>query len=63
MNQESGIMNQEFKKIRSFTDLDAWKEGHKLVLDIYKVTKEFPEEEKFGIIIQRPNQKIKNHNS
>lgn len=39
-------------KIRSFTDLDAWKEGHKLVLMIYKVTKQFPKDELFGLISQ-----------
>jgi len=47
MNQES-----EKTKIKSFTDLDAWKEGHKLVLDIYRITKEFPHEEQFGLTIQ-----------
>ncbi len=40
------------EKIRSFTDLNAWKEGHKLVLDIYGVTKKFPKEEQFGITNQ-----------
>ncbi len=39
-------------KIRSFTDLDAWKEGHKLVLMIYKTTKQFPKDELFGLISQ-----------
>lgn len=39
-------------KIHSFTDLDAWKEGHKLVLTIYQVTKNFPKEEIFGLINQ-----------
>lgn len=38
--------------IKNFTDLDAWKEGHKLVLIIYKITKNFPKEELFGIISQ-----------
>ena len=33
-------------------DLNAWKEGHKLVLNIYKITKEFPREETFGLISQ-----------
>ena len=45
-------MNQESSKIKSFTDLNTWKEGHRLVLLIYKVTQEFPKEEQFGLIIQ-----------
>jgi len=45
-------MNQELKKIKSFTDLKAWQEGHKLVLIIYKITKTFPKEELFGLINQ-----------
>lgn len=39
-------------KIKSFTDLNAWKEGHKLVLEIYKTTKTFPQDEKFGLMDQ-----------
>ena len=39
-------------KIRNFTDLDAWKEGHKLVLMVYKVTKSLPKEEIFGLVSQ-----------
>lgn len=38
--------------IQNFYDLEAWKEGHKLVIDIYKTTNSFPNEEKFGIISQ-----------
>ena len=45
-------MNQENTKIKSFTDLDAWKEGHKLVLMIYNLTQKFPKEEQFGLISQ-----------
>lgn len=33
-------------------DLEAWKEGHKLVLSVYEITKSFPKEETFGIISQ-----------
>ena len=39
-------------KILNFTDLNAWKEGHKLVLMIYKITISFPKEEVFGLVIQ-----------
>lgn len=39
-------------KIESFTDLNAWKEAHKLVLMIYKMTKSFPKEEIFALTSQ-----------
>jgi len=39
-------------KIKSFTDLVAWREGHKLVLMVYKETKSFPREEIFGLTNQ-----------
>jgi len=39
-------------KIRSFTDLIAWKKAHKLVLNIYKITRAFPSEERYGLIDQ-----------
>ena len=45
-------MKSEKEKIKSFTDLNAWKEGHKLVLAIYNITKKFPEDEKFGLVSQ-----------
>ena len=45
-------MNQESVKIRSFTDLVAWQEAHKLALMVYKVTKSFTKEELFGLINQ-----------
>lgn len=40
------------EKIRNFTDLNSWKEGHRLVLAIYKSIAIFPKEEKFGIVTQ-----------
>lgn len=47
-------MNDEInsKKIRSFTDLNAWKEAHKLALSVYKSTNNFPINEKFSLIDQ-----------
>lgn len=42
----------QVSKIRSFTDLEAWKEGHKLVLMTYDLIKKFPPEERFGLADQ-----------
>ncbi len=39
-------------KIQSFTDLNTWKEGHRLVIMVYKITKTFPKEETYSIIDQ-----------
>lgn len=39
-------------KIKSFTDLSAWREGHKLVLLVYSALKNFPNNEKFGLASQ-----------
>lgn len=38
--------------IKNFFDLDAWKSGHVLVLEIYKITASFPKEEMYGITSQ-----------
>ncbi len=42
----------EKAKIKSFTDLNAWKEAHNLVLMVYKVTNGFPREEIFVLVPQ-----------
>lgn len=39
-------------KIKKFTDLAVWKEGHQLVLDVYVMTKKFPRSETFGLVSQ-----------
>lgn len=39
-------------KIKSFTDLRVWQEGHGLVLIIYRITKKFPRAELFGLTSQ-----------
>lgn len=39
-------------RIEKFTDLNAWQEGHKLVIGIYKLTKHFPSEERFSLTSQ-----------
>ncbi len=44
-------MNQE-ARIKDFTDLYAWQQGHKLVLVVYKLTKRFPALELYGLSSQ-----------
>jgi four helix bundle protein len=36
-------------KIRSFRDLEVWKLGKKIVVDVYRVTREFPRDELYGL--------------
>ena len=45
-------MNTKSEKIKSFTDLKTWQEGHKLVIFIYQITKLFPREETYSLIDQ-----------
>lgn len=51
MKNESRIM-EEKAKIKSFTDLIAWKEGHVLAILVYSLTKDFPKEEIYGLVSQ-----------
>lgn len=39
-------------QLRTFKDLKVWQKSYSLVLDIYKATKGFPKEEKFGLTSQ-----------
>jgi four helix bundle protein len=38
--------------IERFEQLEVWQAAHKLVLDVYKKTQRFPNEEKFGLVSQ-----------
>lgn len=38
--------------MRTFRDLIVWQKAHALVLCVYRVTKHFPDEERFGLISQ-----------
>jgi four helix bundle protein len=40
------------KKIERFSDLEAWKQGHGVVLAVYRLTQKFPKDEIFGITNQ-----------
>lgn len=39
-------------KIKSFRDLNIWKLSKDLVTEVYKLTRDFPKEERFDIISQ-----------
>ncbi len=56
MNNTTNNKDLRFKKldlrIKAFTDLIVWKEGHKLVVMIYKTTKRFPKEETYSLMDQ-----------
>ena len=45
-------MNENDNKIRSFTDLNAWKQSHDLVLETYRITNNFPKTEIFVLTSQ-----------
>lgn len=51
-NVQQAAGSRQQGKIKDFTDLEAWKEAHKLALMIYKATKTFPEDERFGLTSQ-----------
>jgi len=38
--------------LTKFEDLQVWQKSHQLVLEIYKITKKFPDNERFGLISQ-----------
>ena len=38
--------------MQHFKDLKVWERSHALVLDIYRLTKSFPNDERFGIVSQ-----------
>lgn len=42
-------MNDVSNKIKSFTDLHTWQEGHAFVVLIYKMTRNLPADEVYGL--------------
>lgn len=38
--------------MRDFRQLKVWDKAHRLTLDVYRATREFPAEERFGLTIQ-----------
>ena len=48
----NGDKGQMFEPSKSFTDLVVWQRAHEFVLDVYKVTRTFPVEERFALCSQ-----------
>lgn len=38
--------------ISTFEDLEVWQRSHRLTLTVYRLTRSFPEDEKFGVTAQ-----------
>jgi four helix bundle protein len=49
MNEE---VTKQTNKIRDFTDLFVWQEGHNLVILVYKFLKQFPKKEMYSLTDQ-----------
>jgi len=45
-------MEEGDKSFKDFTDLDIWKLGHRIRKEVYDLTKELPEEEKYNLCAQ-----------
>ena len=43
---------QMFEPSKNFTDLIVWQKAHEFVLETYKVTRDFPMEERFALCTQ-----------
>jgi four helix bundle protein len=42
----------DWTRVQRFTDLAVWQRSHALVLHIYKLTREFPSDERFNLVSQ-----------
>lgn len=40
------------KEAQRFEDLGVWQKAHRLVLEAYRITKGFPADEKFWLVLQ-----------
>ncbi len=51
MQTEQKIQSRR-KQVKSFQDLEVWQDGHRLVLEIYRLSGHFPIEEKYSSVAQ-----------
>jgi len=40
------------RRLKNFWDMDVWKKSHQLALRVYRITRGFPSQEKFGLTSQ-----------
>jgi len=52
VDSRQGNPNIRRTTAKRFEDLEVWKRAHKLVLKIYNITKDYPTEERFGLVSQ-----------
>ena len=50
--KREGHMKEEKGGINNFRNLDIWRLGMEIVVDVYKCTKGFPKEEMYGLVSQ-----------
>ena len=50
--QEGRVLEMNKPPVKSYQDLAAWQNARELNYEIYQVTKEFPQDERFGLISQ-----------
>ncbi len=46
------MTEQRVNRAKRFEDLKVWQKAHELCLLVYRITKDFPPEEKFGLVSQ-----------
>jgi len=46
------IMEPERQKARTFRDLMVWRKAHEFVLEVYRITSNFPKSEIYGLVLQ-----------
>jgi four helix bundle protein len=52
VKREASFVKRMNGKIRNFRDLDIWKLGKKLVIDVYQATQSLPKDESYGLMPQ-----------
>ena len=52
IGEERRLFQRRGQQVQRFTELKVWERSHALVLEIYRVTAGFPEEERFNLLSQ-----------